>query len=122
MIVLRYSVSNFGNIHLECTGHVPSGRRNGKLFCTCATTLIASFVAALRKIDKPTLRLTVEERIDAAYPEGMVSVRCKHTPETAAMAQVTLSGFEWLEAKAPNAVLIERIVGKTFSEMGPKTQ
>lgn len=124
MIVFRHYVSNFGNIMMECSGHLPYGRRNGKTFCAVATALMASLVAALRKIDKPTLRLAVEERIDSEYPSGYISVRCKYTPETASMTQVTLAGFEWLENKAPQAVRIERVTGKSFSEQGkqPKTQ
>lgn len=124
MIVFRHCVSNFGNILMECSGHVPYGRRNGKTICAAAATLMASLVAALRKIDKPTLRLTVEERLDSDYPNGCISVRCKYTPETASMAQVTLAGFEWLENKAPQAVRIERVTGKSLSEQGkqPKAQ
>lgn len=124
MIVFRHCVSNFGNILIECSGHVPYGRRNGKTICAAAATLMASLVAALRKIDKPTLRLTVEERIDSDYPNGFISVRCRYTPETASMAQVTLAGFEWLENKAPQSVRIERVTGKSFSEQGkqPKPQ
>lgn len=124
MIVFRHCVSNFGNILMECSGHVPNHKHDEKLPCAAAATLMVSLVAALRKIDKPTLRLTVEERLDSDYPNGFISVRCKYTPETASMAQVTLAGFEWLENKAPLAVRIERATGKSFSEQGkqPKTQ
>ena len=124
MIVFRHCASNFGNIMMECSGHVPYGRRNGKTICAAAATLMAALVAALRKIDKPTLRLTVEERIDSEYPNGFISVRCRYAPETASMAQVTLAGFEWLENKAPQAVRIERVTGKSLSEQGkqPKAQ
>ena len=121
MIVFRHCVSNFGNIVLECSGHVPYGRRNGKTICAAATALMASLVAALRKIDRPTLRLTVEERIDSEYPNGFVSIRCKYAPETASMTQVTIAGFEWLAEKAPLAVRIERVTGKSFSESGKKS-
>ena len=121
MIVVRHSVSNFGNILIECVGHVPVAGAD-KVTCAAATALMAALVAALRKIDKPTLRRTVKERIDAEHPDGFISVRCRYTPETASMAQVTLAGFEWLADKAPYIVRLERMTGKTFSEQGKKPQ
>ena len=99
MIVFRHQVTNFGNIQMVCEGH--AGQRGESLPCAAASALMAAIVGALQRIETPTLRLETTAR------EGHVSVRCKLTPETAAMARVTIAGFTWLAEQAPEDVRCE---------------
>ena len=98
MITFTHRITYFGNLYLECSGH--AGEAGSSLTCAAASALTAALIRALRRMETPRLRLCVTVR------DGFASVRCRCTPETAAMARMAVAGFEWLARQSPREVRV----------------
>jgi len=100
MIEFTHNFTGYHNITLECSGHAGFAEAGHDVVCAAASALMAAAIEALGRY--PDARLTVDAR------DGYCLIRCVYTPETAAVARVTVCGFEWLARQATGYVSCRR--------------
>ena len=99
MIEFRYCVTSFENVILECSGHAGYAEFGKDIVCAGASTLMSAAREALQRYD--------EKRYNEEIRDGYVKLRCRFTPETAAVARTVICGMEWISAQHPKILTCE---------------
>ena len=103
MITFRHNATNFGNVYLECAGHAGYAPAGQDIVCAAASMLMEATAEALRRSRAERLEIRAEDG------EAFYSIRCRLTPETAAIARVCVSGFDLLAQDVPEYVTAKKI-------------
>lgn len=101
MIEFRHCVTIHDNVILECGGHAGYAEAGKDVVCAGASTLMAAAMEALQRYD--------DKRYHEEVREGYVKLRCRFTPETAAVARTVICGMEQISQQYPEHLRCEKI-------------
>ena len=104
MIVFRHCVTAFGNVVLECEGHAGYAGKGQDIVCAGVSALCMAAEAALESYDKRCVKNA---------SDGYFCIRCKYTPETAAVARTVICGMECIAQLYPEHVSCQHITAES---------